>query len=189
MFTRDLVVFDIESTDLNIATGEVIQIAALLLDKDTLEEKARFSSYVKPKQWDNWLPEAMAVNKISKEVLVSAPGIEDVLAQFEQVFPSDTTLLTAYNSWFDFAWIRQSYERLGKHAPFEFHSFDIWALAYLYWCQEPRTGNPKKPIGFGLSDMATLLDITTTGNYHDAITDVEVEAEILRRLMNKIKFV
>lgn len=189
MFTRDLVVFDIECTGLNLAKHEVLQIAAIRLDKDSLAEVARFSSYVKPQNWNTQDPEAMAVNKIAYDVVANSPDIVNVLELFEAAFPPAEVLLTAYNSWFDMAWVRQSYERLGRHSPFEFHSFDIWALAYLYWCQESRMGNPKKPIGFGLSDMADLLGITTTGNFHDAITDVEAEAEILRRLLGKIKFI
>lgn len=189
MFTRDLVVFDIESTGLNMACTEIIQIAGIRLNKNTLEEVSRFSSYIQPKHWDNWLPEAMEVNKISTEALRSAPLSEQILADFEKHFPPSEVLLTAYNAWFDMGWIRQAYENLGKRSPYEFHCFDIWGLAYLYWGSGPRTKiNPKKPIGFGLSDMADLLGITTAGTFHDAITDVEVEAEVLRRLMAKIKF-
>jgi DNA polymerase III alpha subunit (gram-positive type) len=186
MFTRDLVVFDVESTDLNIAQGEIIQIAAIRLDKDSLVEVARFSSYVQPQVWNNWLPEAMAVNKIPKSSLVGAPLIHEVLEQFEQCFPPSEVLLTAYNAWFDTGFVRQSYNRLGRHSPFEFHSFDIWALAYVYWCQEPRVANPARPIGFNLAGMAELLGITTTGQFHDALTDVEVEAEVLRRLLVRL---
>lgn len=189
MFTRDLVVFDIESTGLDMAHTEIIQIAAIRLNKDTLAEVSRFSSYVQPKHWDNWLPEAMEVNKISTETLKGAPFIEPVLADFEKQFPVGDVLLTAYNAWFDTGFLRQSYEKMNKRLPYEFHSFDIWTLAYLFWCQEVRPTNPKKPIGFGLSDMADMLGITTTGNFHDAITDVEVEAEVLRRLLQKITIV
>lgn len=181
-------IFDIESTGLDIAHAEIIQIAAIRLRKDTLEEVSRFSSYVQPKQWGNWLPEAMEVNKISIETLKSAPPIERALGDFEEQFPVGDVLLTAYNAWFDTGFLRQSYEKMGKRLPYEFHSFDIWTLAYLYWSSESRTNlNPKKPIGFGLSDMAALLGITTTGNFHDALTDVEVEAEVLRRLLSKIQ--
>lgn len=133
--------------------------------------------------------EAMAVNKISYDVVAIAPSIEKSLALFEAKFPTGEVLLTAYNSWFDMGWLRTSYERLGRHSPFEFHSFDIWALAYLYWSKEARTGNPAKPIGFGLSDMAALLGVTTSGAFHDAMTDVEVEVEILRKLVQKVSIV
>jgi hypothetical protein len=36
--------------------------------------------------------------------------------------------------------------------------------------------------------MAALLGVKTSGTFHDAMTDVEVEAEILRRLMSKLQF-
>lgn len=187
MFTRDIVVFDIESTGLDFMTHEVIQIAAVRLDKRTLSEMTRFVTYVKPQHWEARDLEAMAVNKISYDVVAIAPGIQKALELFEAKFPPSEVLLAAYNSWFDMGWLRNSYERMGRHSPFEFHSFDLWALAYLYWSKESRVANPNRPIGFNLADMAALLGVETAGQFHDAQTDVEVEAEVLRRLAGKFQ--
>lgn len=180
--------FDVEGTGLDFTRHEIIQIATLRLDKRTLEEVDRFATYVKPEHWELRDPNAMAVNKISYDVVAIAPDIQKALALLESKYNPSEVLLTAYNSWFDMGWVRTSYSRLDRHSPFEFHSFDIWALAYLYWSKNPGVPNPAKPIGFGLSDMAALLGVKTSGTFHDAMTDVEVEAEILRRLMSKLQF-
>jgi DNA polymerase III alpha subunit (gram-positive type) len=130
----------------------------------------------------------MAVNKISYDVLAIAPDISKALELFESKFPVEEVLLTAYNSWFDMGFLYQAYQRLGKVVPFEKHAFDIWPFAYTYWSHAKPTPNPTKPIGFGLSDVASALGITAEGAYHDALTDCEVEAELLRRLTKTIRF-
>ncbi len=185
MFTRDLVVLDLEATGLDIPKHEVIQIAAIRIDKNSLAEVSRFSSYVKPTAWVDRDPAAMAVNRISYDMVASAPDLQKVLELFEGKFPSNEVLLAAYNTGFDMPMFRSMYSRLGRSNPFDFHSFDIWALTYLYWGVTNQVPNPTRPIGFTLADVARALDIppSPNGEFHNAIADVEAEVEILRRLL------
>lgn len=189
MFTKDLVVFDTETTGLNIDKHELIQIAAIRLEHQTLTEIDRFVTYIKPQKWETQDPEAALIHKIYYETIKDAPSLEQVLIDFEAKFPPQEVLLSAYNLPFDFSFLYEAYRRLGKPMPFDFHGVDIWAFAYYFWCNVPHEINPKKRLGFGLSDMAKLLGITTEGNYHDAVTDCEVEAEVLRRLISKIHII
>ena len=50
-FKKDLLLIDLETTGLEAGRHEIIQVAAVLLDKKTLKEKEAFSSYVKPVNW------------------------------------------------------------------------------------------------------------------------------------------
>lgn len=186
MFTRDIVVFDTETTGLDISKHEIIQIAGVLLDKYTLDEVSTFSTYIKPSNWEERSAEAMEVNQISYTQLESAPILSSALKEWELHFSPNTSLLAAYNAWFDTGYLRQAYIREGKDMPYEFHTFDIWTLAYKYWCSEPHTPNPRKAIGFGLSDIASSLGIYPDGNFHGALTDARVEAEVLRKLLAKL---
>ena len=188
MFSRDLVVMDIESTGLDVRKNEVLQIAAIRLDKNTLQEVARFSTYVRPTNWENQDPKAMAVNGIPHELVKTAPTVTEVLEQFEAAFPANEVLLAAYNAWFDMTFFKQMYMKTERVNPYDFHCFDIWGLAYMFWSKEARTPNPKQPIGFNLADMAALLEVPTPegGKFHDALVDTEVTVEILRRLVTKL---
>lgn len=185
MFTRDLVVLDLECTGLDTQKHEIIQIAAIRINKDTLAEVGRFSSYVKPTAWDNRDPAAMAVNRISYDMVASAPDLQKVLELFESKFGGAEVLLAAYNTAFDIPMFRHAYTRLGRPCPFDFHSFDIWALAYLYWGLTDQKPNPDRPIGFTLADVAGAVGVppSTAGAFHNAIADVEAEVEVLRRLL------
>ncbi|MBP9687012.1 MAG: 3'-5' exonuclease [Candidatus Doudnabacteria bacterium] len=186
MFTRDLVVLDLECTGLDVQKHEIIQIAAIRINKDSLAEVGRFSSYVKPTDWDNRDPAAMAVNRISYDMVASAPDAQKVLEIFENKFPAAEVLLAAYNTAFDIPMLKSMYARTVRRSPFDFHSFDIWALAYLYWGVTNQIPNPERPIGFTLSDVAAALGVppSTSGGFHNAIADVEAEVEILRRLLS-----
>ena len=84
MFNHDILLLDIEATGLDVTRHEIIQLAAILLDKKTLKEKKNFSSYAKPKKWENREPEAMAVNGISWDSLKNAPSLTTVLKKFNR---------------------------------------------------------------------------------------------------------
>lgn len=188
MFTKDLLVIDTETTGLDIAKHSLIQVAAVRLNGSTLAEIDRYSTYVRlePEAWQLQDPKALEVHKISFDSLASAPVLESVLTELEKRFAPEDVLLSAYNLPFDFGFLYEAYRRLGKKMPYDFHGVDIWAFAYQYWCNVEHALNPHKRLGFGLSDVAALLGVTTTGTFHDALTDCEVEAEVLRRLLARI---
>ncbi len=189
MFTRDIVVFDTETTGLDISKHELIQIAAIRLDKDNLAEKNRYESFIKPSHWETQNPKAAEVHQISYDTVKDAPTPEVVLAEFEQAFPPTEVLLSAYNFPFDFSFLYDTYRKLGKQCPYDFHGVDIWAFAYYFWSNTAHTINPEKRNGFGLSDVASMLGIINSGTYHQAMVDCEVEVEVLRRLLAKLKLV
>src|SRR4051812_1032471 len=86
MFNKDILVLDIEATGINVTKHEIIQLAAVLLDKKTLKEKKSFNSFVKPKKWSTREPEAMAINNIAWAQLKNAPSIKSVLQKFNRTF-------------------------------------------------------------------------------------------------------
>jgi DNA helicase-2/ATP-dependent DNA helicase PcrA len=186
MFNRDLLVFDVESTGTDTSKHEIIQIAGIRLDKDSLEERARFSTYVKPNHWETRDMEAMQVNKISYDLVATAPTLAEALALLEKNFPPAEVLLCAYNIWFDVSFLRQAYFSLGKPMSYNYAGFDILALGYIWWCKTGQQNNPEKYIGFGMQDLAHALGINAEGAFHNALTDVVAEAEILRRLAHKV---
>jgi DNA polymerase III epsilon subunit-like protein len=189
MFTRDLVIFDTETTGVDVAQHEIMQIAAIRLDKSTLQETDRFTSYCKVTRWENRSLESMQMTGIAEETLKDAPDMSVVLEQFERKFPQADIFLTAYNLVFDYVFLLDAYRKLGKTIPYDPHGIDIWPLAYFYWCQTPNHPiNPNKPWGFSLADIASMLGIRPEGKFHDALTDCRVEAEVLRLLLKKLPF-
>jgi len=79
-----IVVFDFETGSLDIEKCEVIQVAAMAIDKKKLEPipNAVFESLIKPRDFNNLQDEALAINKKTKDELREAPSMEVVWKKF-----------------------------------------------------------------------------------------------------------
>ena len=84
MKNNTIIVFDFETGSLDTQTCEVIQVAAMAIDKKTLNPipDAIFESLIKPRDFNNLQDEALAINKKTKEQLKQAPNIEVVWQKF-----------------------------------------------------------------------------------------------------------
>lgn len=182
-FSKDLLIIDIEASGLDVAKHEMIQLAAVLLDKKTLKEKASFNAYIKPRRWKNRQPEAMAVNGIRYEQLAHAPSHVEVLSAFSKKFKPQTVILANYGGILDITFLRTAYAQAKLPYAFDYHIFNIWPLCYTYMAKYGKFLNKKKFPQFGLEDFIKLFKLPT--QTHDALDDCRVEAEILRRILKK----
>ncbi len=98
----DFVIFDLETTGVDIARDEVIEIGAIRFEGG--KEQARFSSFVKPK--GSIPPDATAVHGIDDEMVADAPTIDKVLPEFF-AFIGDRDLVAHNGARFDFPFVRR----------------------------------------------------------------------------------
>lgn len=181
MFKKDLLLIDLECTGLEVTKHEIIQIAAILLDKKTLREKTRFSSYIKPKNWTGRSRPAMAVNHITWNQVKDAPNLKSVMTQFNKTFSHDVTV-TYYGGMLDIPFLNAAYKKLGKNYPFDYHALDLWALFYWYMSRLGKLTNKKRFHGFALEDLAKHFKLAVPPGRHTALTDCLLEAEVLRKV-------
>ncbi len=186
MFNKDILIIDIESTGLDYNKNEIIQLAGILLDKKTLKEKKRFESYIRPNNWSNHDPEAMAVNKISKETLKSAPSLKTVIDKFHKTFGTNV-MLSPYGTIMDTAMLRVAYKKVGRKYNYDYHVFDIWPLCYTYMAKKRLLKNTRRFSGFSLNDVANHFKIKIPTNRHTALADCELQAAVLRKLTRALK--
>ena len=109
-FEKDIVVFDVETTGLKIATNHIIQLSALKLSKDTLEEIDRFDRYIIPVgEWE--IEEsAFEVHGYTKEFIINN-GIPLKLAAEEFMqFIENCDLLTYNGNKFDIPFVAKEFE-------------------------------------------------------------------------------
>lgn len=186
MFNKDLLLLDLEMTGTDVSKHEIIQIAAILLDKKTLKEKASFSSYVKPRRWKNRDPEAMAICKISWDEVKGAPNMKTVLSEFVEVFGKQV-IPTNYGGNMDFTFLPAAFKQSKLAYPYEYHTLNIWPLCYLYMAKRKKLTNRKRFVGFTLEEVARDLKVGIPKNRHDAMADCRLEADVLRKLITKVK--
>ena len=142
MFNKDLLLFDIEATGINVTKHEVIQLAAILLDKKTLKEKKRFDMCIKPKRWANREREAMAVNNITWDKLKDAKDAKTVLRTFIKTFGPDVIPAT-YGGNLDIIFFPAMFRDAGLKYPFDYHTYNFWPLAYTYMAKRKKLKNKK----------------------------------------------
>ncbi len=186
MFNKDLLIIDVEATGVDYQKHELIELAAVLIDKKTLKEKKFLSSFIKPKHWRRRDPEAMAVNNISWDELKSAPDLKSVLKKFEKTFGTNV-ILSPYGTIMDTAMLRLAYKQCKMPYRFDYHVFDIWPLCYVYMARKKLLTNRKRFSGFSLDDLAKHLKLNVPTNRHTALADCRLQADVLRKLMKSFK--
>jgi len=183
-FKRDILLIDTEFSGFEVPKKhDLLQIAAVLLDKKTLKEKKYFSSYVKPRHWKNRDKKSMKINKISFEMVRDAPTVNQAIRQFSRSF-SHNVIQAFYVGYNDKRILLNAYKRAGIKWPFDYHYFDLWGLFYACLAKKNKLTSKKDFAGFGLESLIKMLKIKIDKNQmHDALVDCRVEAEILRRVI------
>lgn len=185
-FKKDLLLIDLETTGLDADRHEIIQLAALLLDKKTLKEKKVFNSFVRPSKWKTRDRESMKINQISWVQVKNAPTLKSIILQFNRRFNPKKVVLTYYTGILDIVFLQEAYRKVGKKFPFDYHYFNIWAVFYTYLAHQNRLKNRREFSGFCLEDLTERFRTKIQGIRHDALYDCRIEAETLRKIIQKL---
>ena len=166
------VVFDLETTGLNNspATGKmdkIIEIGAVKIQDGEIKEK--FSSFVACE--DKLSNEIISLTGITDEMLVGAPTIDKVIADFFKF--TDGAYLVGHNVNFDYRFVRHYGEQHGY--AFDQKQFDTLALG-----QELLRGLIPN---YKLNSLADYYGFTF--NHHRAFDDACVTAKVFIELMKK----
>ncbi len=164
-FDQQFVAFDLETTGLSSKTDRIIEIGAVVMENG--REVDRFQTFVNPgRKLDRKIVE---LTGISDEMLVGAPGIEEVLPQFIDFVGE--RILVAHNSEFDTGFIRAECQRQG--IAYGFTSADTLILSQ----------NLLAHLGkFKLDIVADALSLPEF-NHHRAVDDAVTCGMIMSRLM------
>lgn len=172
---RDLVFFDIETTGLDPAVHEILELAAVRLDIGSLDEVAAFEARVLPRHIETATQEALAINGYSPELWnQTAFSLRHALGSFVEICKDHVTLV-AHNPVFDWAFVRPALAEHELLATVDYHVIDTASLAW--------------PIAMsGAIDRVKLqvvcdhLGISNEGE-HRALADCRRAAEAYRRMM------
>ena len=184
-FKKDILLVDLEMTGLDSRRHEIIQLSAVLLDKETLKEKSFFNSYIRSTKWQNRDLTSMKVNGIKKEWLDAAPALSVVLKAFDKKFPSNKVILSYYGGPLDMDFLRSAYEHNKIKWNFDYHYFNLWAFFYGVLAAQNGFKNSKKFTGFRLEDLMKKFAIKSSSR-HDGLEDCRIEAEVLRKITKGI---
>lgn len=185
-FKRDILLIDTEFSGFDIQKHDLLQIAAVLLDSKTLKEKKSFNAYIKPRHWKTRDRASMAVNGITWEMVKDAEPLPEVIKKFTKHFPHDV-IQAFYVGYNDKRWLLEAYKVAKIPWPFDYHYLELWGLFYPFMALQKQLNSKKDFAGFGLESMMKYLKIKPEGQLHDALTDCRIEAEVFRKVINKLK--
>lgn len=163
------VVFDLETTGLSSKHDRIIEIGAVKVKDGVITDK--YSTFVNPR-----IPipyEIEDLTKISDDMVMEAPGIEEVLPEFLS-FCGDSVLV-AHNAGFDVGFIVQNARNLGIH-------IKPTVLDTVFLAQQlmPNLGKYK------LNVVAKALGVSLE-NHHRAVEDAGATAEIFAIFVAMLK--
>ena len=169
LMDNDVVVFDIETTGLEVSRCEIIEIGAVKLHKGKKVET--FETFIKP---TGEIPDEITnLTHITNEMVKDAPNIKSVIADFYK-FCYGCTII-AYNIDFDYKFVNQ----FGKNNGYLFDMKQIDAL-YLARAFIPGLKN------FKLSTVCKKLGVSLE-NAHRAVHDAMATADVVIKLNTNIK--
>lgn len=175
-FSKDILVIDFETTGLDLDNALPIQIGAILLDKETLEEKDSFLSYIHQDVSD-MSEESAKIHGITSETLKGAPIEGNVIVNFLDKFGNEV-YLASWNEMLDHTMLARMLKSIGKDIyEHDYHYLDIWSIAYMHLAQAGRGDIVRSEATFEYFGLPQR-------HAHDALEDCRHAAEVLRRVYN-----
>ncbi len=164
-FPKDILLIDFEGFN------SPKQIGAVLLDKETLEEKDSFSSYIYADVGER----VGAQSGITQEMLSDAPTQEEVGKMFYDRFSSDV-ILASFTSDLDIRHLRAILTAAGIDPTlYDYHILDVWPLSCVHLLKQGYKGSLR-------SEEIFQAFGTKPRERHDALEDCRIAAEVLRKV-------
>lgn len=173
-FIKDILLFQIETTGQNLDRDSIVQLSAVLLDKDNLLEKNYFNSYVKVSFLDNTITQHADLLGVTFETLQKSPKIAEVIKAFVAKF--GTTPLLATHSVSNAQFLRQAFKKTFIPYEYDSHIIDLWTLGYVY------------TLHYGVKKMPTMQTLFTHFNLkqknpHDALEKARLSCEVFKKIV------
>jgi len=175
-FIKDLLFFEIQTTGQNTDKDSVIQLSAVLLDKDNLLEKANFNQYIRVSYLDSVMNEHAKMLHTDYETLKRSLKIYDVIKQFHSKFGRD--LLLATHNVTNLLFLKAAFRKAVVTFDYDQHLVELWTLGYIY------------TLNYGLKKMptfTTFLDHFSLKQKRpfDSMEKVRLEAEVFRKIIKE----
>jgi DNA polymerase III epsilon subunit-like protein len=176
-FIKDLLFFDLQATGTDVDKDSVLQLSAVLLDKDNLLEKANFNSYIRISYLDGVMWEHAKLLRVDYEVIKKSPKVYDVIKRFHEKFSGNFLLAT--HTLNNVLFLKNAFKKAAVKFDYDQHILEIWTLGYIY------------TLNYGLKKMPTFntfIDYFKLKQQHpfDAMDKVRLEAEIFRRIIKEV---
>ena len=175
-FIKDLLFFEVTTTGQDPDRDSIIQLSAVLLDKDNLLEKNNFNSYVRTSYLDGVIHEHAKFLQVGMEVYKKSPKIYDAIKLFHNKFGAN--LLLATHNVINLLFLKNAFKKALMPFDYDLHIIDVWTLGYVY------------TLNYGLKKIPTFqtfLDYFRLQRERptDALEKARLEIEIFRKIIKE----
>ena len=175
-FPRDILLIDLETTGNLLEKDFVLQLSAVLLDKDNLLEKDSFSTYIKHPFSQSTNDRIVQTLGITKETWIHSPSEKEAVASFNKHFPLNVTIATQNIT--NVLFLKEIYRQVRIPYEFDYHIIELWTLAHVFFARQ----NLKKiPTAETLASYFRI----PRGREHNSADSCKLLAELFRRLLNQ----
>ncbi|MBD1372697.1 PolC-type DNA polymerase III [Hazenella sp. IB182357] len=164
------VVFDVETTGLSAVHDTIIEVGAVKMHKGQIID--RFSEFCNPHK--KLSPKIVELTKITDDMLVDAPEVDDVIARFLDFI--EGSVLVAHNARFDMGFLQEAVRRI-QRPPVTHTVLDTLELARTLY---PSWKNHR------LNTLTKRLDVKLE-HHHRAIYDAEATGYVLYKMFEECK--
>lgn len=173
----DFVVFDLETTGLDPAMHEILEIGAVRVGANLKNVRAELSMKVRPEHPEIADPEGMKVNGYSAEAWKDAVACSEAVGQFVRF--ADGGMLAGFNVAFDWAFLSRALDLSSRPEPwpFDYHIFDVFSVAYHH-----ATTSGVAMTKWTLSAFCEQYGIPVPPKPHRALNDAKATLALLRAL-------
>ena len=175
-FIKDILFFDLQATGTDPDKDNIIQLSAVLLDKDNLLEKGNYNSYIRVSYLEGTITQHAKLLHIDYEVLRNSPKIYDVAKAFHSAFGSN--LLLATHNLTNLLFLKSAFKKALVTFDYDPHIIELWTLGYVY------------TLNYGLKKMPTFNTFVEYFKFKqerpwDSLEKVRLEAEIFRKIIKE----
>lgn len=175
-FVKDLLFFELTTTGTDSDKDNIIQLSAILLDKDNLLERANYNTYVRVSYLDAILNAHAQLLHIDYETMRRSPKIVDVVKTFRNKF--GTNLLLATHNMTNILFLKSAFRKALIPFDYDQHMVELWTLGYIY------------TLNYGIKKMPTLNTLLDSFRLKqktpwDALERVRLEAEVFKKIIKE----
>lgn len=173
---RPLAFVDVETTGLDPRVNDIVDLAVITVDQDSIEELHRYNTRVMPPTDTVVHEKAVEVNGFDREVWQksNALPLETAMKVFSEV--TREAIMVAHNITFDWSFIEEAFRKTGIDNHMDYHRIDMFTLAWskLYWTNIQR---------FNLKHICEYIGIGEEPEPHRAINGAEKILQVYRELI------
>ena len=173
-FIRDILLIDCEMTGVNPRKDFMLQLSAILLDKDNLLEKGHFDTYIKHSFAQTTNDQVIQTLGISKEQLFRSPNLREVITAFNQKFSYNVTIAT--HNIYNVLFLQEAFTKCGIPYEYDYHILELWTLGYAFLARQ----NIKK---VPTAETLGIYFHVKKEREHNALINARFLAEIVRKLL------